>query len=772
MEIPERLSLWLHHLQLLSNPTPNIERKQAQLFENGLFFLQILTTLASNLRLDQCALELRKLRLQHFHTPVSKLYNWNLLVPILSKYFSVVVDADTKALILAADCDVIVEVLEDIHAFYIKRAPDDVSHLLERKEISLPPPTDRSQTSVTSSQESGMDDSSLDATDLLAPILQETLQIDVSKAMELLTSQADLLASYIKHGLPNMDTPVNSYLPLFRFYQSAHQRVDLLVSSAAHTILLTRLLNLLGTGLRSQCLDIALETTAMLSSIARIAQSMQGTPVQPQPPPDTDSLASSPPSTDTCWHWFITHGGLSSLTAIYFDFAHRTQLPMSCLTQAHTPVVQRSTKGMKGGETQHGETTGRWSDVEEIVGVLTDGILAFGRNHLYELFARRLLGSFQGNASKYLAFLSRILLPIAKSRLRDAVVESGAISAFVEYALRHGDPDPPPPTVAPPAHRLIPSHAALLTTWILFPLHIEDHEERMQSVVNITKKTCLSLDPSLRNHMAFQLIRLLHEFIKQSSPFGPLAFKQIISCLARQPLGDEEGAESGCVAPVMLQRVSPEVVGRVAVLLSESLEQYGQLEDETERSNLSSDVPSLPTSKWISLDELLDPETTEDQGIPIQDQTPLPPSALPLSRLTESQLESFLWTFPHTPTHTSVPSNANPGDSLPALGKLKCSMWWVARCLHGVLRFAPNVPVGALGEILRRRFERRYLSASEMEILSALAVHPRLETPHVLPLLESTLPLLLSLSLPFWVLCLAACVWLCLCVVRQWGKRG
>ena len=46
--------------------------------------------------------------------PAARLYNWNTLVPVLSE-FGIDIDADTKALVVARDPDILVQVLEELY---------------------------------------------------------------------------------------------------------------------------------------------------------------------------------------------------------------------------------------------------------------------------------------------------------------------------------------------------------------------------------------------------------------------------------------------------------------------------------------------------------------------------------------------------------------------------------------------------------------------------------------------------------------------------------
>ena len=52
--------------------------------------------------------------IKELHTPVARLYNWNVLIPILHA-MGVDIDADMKVLIVAGDLDIVADVLEQLH---------------------------------------------------------------------------------------------------------------------------------------------------------------------------------------------------------------------------------------------------------------------------------------------------------------------------------------------------------------------------------------------------------------------------------------------------------------------------------------------------------------------------------------------------------------------------------------------------------------------------------------------------------------------------------
>jgi len=86
-----------------------LSREAAAEFENGLRvgrLLQVLPGAGAGSKLNA---------LKDLNTPVAKLYNWNQLLPSLRER-GVQVDADMKVLIVAGDTDIVLDVLQQLHA--------------------------------------------------------------------------------------------------------------------------------------------------------------------------------------------------------------------------------------------------------------------------------------------------------------------------------------------------------------------------------------------------------------------------------------------------------------------------------------------------------------------------------------------------------------------------------------------------------------------------------------------------------------------------------
>ena len=107
-------------------------------FANGVRVAQLLRILSpgGELSLDT---------LKELHTPVARLYNWNVLIPMLHA-MGVEVDADMKVLIVAGDLDIVADVLEQLHGAGSAAGP------AKPRALAPPlsqPPSAKDATSVT-----------------------------------------------------------------------------------------------------------------------------------------------------------------------------------------------------------------------------------------------------------------------------------------------------------------------------------------------------------------------------------------------------------------------------------------------------------------------------------------------------------------------------------------------------------------------------------------------------------------------------------------------
>ncbi len=131
MLIDYEIFKWLIDSQVLPRPErPHVradtkvelDGRSADLIKNGMIFIKIIRILKRQ------AQSVSKLPLQtppnlkqmkDANTPGAKVYNWNIVVEALAK-MNYRVDADIKALIIAGDEDMILEVLKEVYRFIMK----------------------------------------------------------------------------------------------------------------------------------------------------------------------------------------------------------------------------------------------------------------------------------------------------------------------------------------------------------------------------------------------------------------------------------------------------------------------------------------------------------------------------------------------------------------------------------------------------------------------------------------------------------------------------
>eukprot|EP00854_Cymbomonas_tetramitiformis_P003023 gene3023-3843_t len=105
MELSSRVGAWLVKLGIVDPSAVSISSRDGKVvlddttsieFESGLGFATLVSVLAAQAGLEPAPMDTFK----ETPTAVTKLYNWNLLEPVL-KAFSVELDPDMKALIVA-----------------------------------------------------------------------------------------------------------------------------------------------------------------------------------------------------------------------------------------------------------------------------------------------------------------------------------------------------------------------------------------------------------------------------------------------------------------------------------------------------------------------------------------------------------------------------------------------------------------------------------------------------------------------------------------------
>ena len=94
-----------------------LTRAAAAGFENGSRVAQLLQLLEVGADPSQGLSTIKDVQ-----TPVARLYNWNILLPLLH-HRGVEVDADMKVLIVAGDDDIVIDVLNQLHAVEKARNP-------------------------------------------------------------------------------------------------------------------------------------------------------------------------------------------------------------------------------------------------------------------------------------------------------------------------------------------------------------------------------------------------------------------------------------------------------------------------------------------------------------------------------------------------------------------------------------------------------------------------------------------------------------------------
>ena len=117
MNVGSAVATWLKGLRLLyddeceeatgDSSRVTLSQSATAYFANGVRVALLLRALShdGDLSLDT---------IKELHTPVARLYNWNVLIPILAT-MGVDVDADMKVLIVAGDLDIVADVLEQLH---------------------------------------------------------------------------------------------------------------------------------------------------------------------------------------------------------------------------------------------------------------------------------------------------------------------------------------------------------------------------------------------------------------------------------------------------------------------------------------------------------------------------------------------------------------------------------------------------------------------------------------------------------------------------------
>ena len=117
MNVGSAVATWLKGLRLLYDDEcegPTDDSSQVTLSQSATAYFANGVRVALLLRALSHDGELSLDTIKELHTPVARLYNWNVLIPILHA-MGVDVDADMKVLIVAGDLDIVADVLEQLH---------------------------------------------------------------------------------------------------------------------------------------------------------------------------------------------------------------------------------------------------------------------------------------------------------------------------------------------------------------------------------------------------------------------------------------------------------------------------------------------------------------------------------------------------------------------------------------------------------------------------------------------------------------------------------
>jgi hypothetical protein len=110
---PAAAAFLFFHLFFAQNPNISLNRESTALFANGVVFAKLLNTFAAEEAAKTPGTQAVPLEVKDSVKQMSKLYNWNVLVPALAKY-NIHLDSDTKALIVAGDLDVAVTIMKEL----------------------------------------------------------------------------------------------------------------------------------------------------------------------------------------------------------------------------------------------------------------------------------------------------------------------------------------------------------------------------------------------------------------------------------------------------------------------------------------------------------------------------------------------------------------------------------------------------------------------------------------------------------------------------------
>ena len=263
--------------------------------ENGLVFAKILLLFVSQ---DN---EPDLISLKTARTPVARLYNWSVLQAAMQRIMHVEIDMDTKALLVAGDTDVVLQLLNDVVARARTRE--------ERRKLGIGEDDDEEEEDGQFKERGGVEDAATDertgtppatppseseqgVNQLIAECLSRTLRLKHSRALRL-ASRAGALGTLLVNGLHGAYDSVHAFA--VQLAPHSARLASLLASDPAYAKSVRVLLSTLSAGLVSRNKEVALGTAALLSEL------IGAFALQEQDP-------ESAPLLEATWQWLVDAG--------------------------------------------------------------------------------------------------------------------------------------------------------------------------------------------------------------------------------------------------------------------------------------------------------------------------------------------------------------------------------------------------------------------------------------------------------------------------------
>lgn len=492
MEISAELYNWLCSAGVAESgmsPDENslikLEEKDAEMLENGLNFTPLIKRLnkvINHLEREQTPMpEINTLK--EVKTPASKLYNWKILSTALEN-FGLVIDSDTRSLIIAGDRDMVVDVLQQIYnaeqAALVKLSEEmekgslrsiKASSSIGRSssKLSLKPITKRQSLVKKKKKPDGAlyieavdGKKSLEETETCLEFLLVSFcrhfSLRPKQAAGLLTQNGKYLSHVISKGLKGKHDPIiNWYQEIY----SVQAHLIKLMSQEEASGSIPLMLSSLRSGFLSKNLDTVLWCCRLFSKLGLELL-------------ECDML---PPA----WDWFVNEGGGIE----------------ACLQASN-----RFTYDVK----------------PQIVSVL----IQFGRNTLFELFTIQ-LRNYIPDTVNYFATINEFLPSLCEMRTsKQELANGGIISFWLEMCIRESDSDK-----SRPADVRIAGINFLCDLWMLFPNVVENHEEISTELLNTLKRALRDKLDILKFACIAKVFHLLENFANERNSFAPIIYKTL-----------------------------------------------------------------------------------------------------------------------------------------------------------------------------------------------------------------------------------------------------